>query len=85
VPAGRPLAGHPPFTWEESAIDALMMLDLHTWRDWSPAGTAYVWEAYNGFGYRLFHPQVNSPYLWSFTTAYGPPESKGGKYIGDGS
>src|SRR5690606_5399494 len=25
VPAGRPRSGNPPFTWEESAIDALTM------------------------------------------------------------
>src|SRR5688500_16447516 len=28
VPAGYPRSGHPPFTWEESAADALRLKDL---------------------------------------------------------
>lgn len=77
VPKGRPLQGNPPFTWEESAIDALKLQRLDAWDDWSLAGFAYVLERYNGFGYRR-HGNV-SPYLWSFTTVYTR-----GKYVSDG-
>lgn len=79
VPKGRPAAGRPPFSWEESAMDALALAGLDAWEDWSLAGTAYVFERYNGFGYRRRAPAVPSPYLWSFTTAY-----VSGKYVADG-
>ena len=79
VPAGRP-PGEPPFTWVESAQDAVLMQGLHRWSDWSAAGVAFCLEAYNGWGYRLYHPTVKSPYLWGFTTIYSR-----GKYVADGS
>ncbi|WP_300158151.1 peptidoglycan-binding protein [Solidesulfovibrio sp.] len=79
VPAGRPRAGEPPFSWERSAADALRLHGLDRWTDWSPAGIAYVLERYNGFGYRLYHPATPSPYLWGGSTAYAR-----GKYAADG-
>jgi len=79
VPAGRPLAGAPPFTWEESAIDALRMKDFDKNHDWSAEKIAYLLEGYNGWGYRLYHASVLSPYLWSFSSHY-----TAGKYIADG-
>jgi lysozyme family protein len=79
VPAGRPKTGKPPFTWEQSAIDALRGRGLGAWKDWSVPGTLYQLEAYNGFGYRDHHPNVPSPYLWSFSNHY-----KRGKYVADG-
>jgi len=79
VPKGRPAVGQPPFSWEESALDALVLAGLDAWEDWSLAGTAYVFENYNGFGYHRRRPAVPSPYLWSFTTAY-----VSGKYVADG-
>jgi lysozyme family protein len=79
VPAGRPKTGRPPFTWEQSAIDALRGRGLGAWRDWSVPGTLYQLESYNGFGYRDHHPTVPSPYLWSFSTHYTR-----GKYVADG-
>ncbi len=79
VPAGRPRDGEPPFSWEQSAADALRLKKLDRWSDWSVPGIAYVLERYNGFGYRLYHPGTPSPYLWSFTTAY-----VSGKYASDG-
>ena len=79
VPAGRPRSGHPPFTWEVSAIDALTSKALDRWKDWSVPGTLYKLEGYNGFGYRDHHPQVLSPYLWSFSNHYAR-----GKYVADG-
>jgi lysozyme family protein len=78
VPAGRPRNGHPPFTWEFSAADALTVDGLDTWRDWSVSGTLFVFERFNGFGYRNPDHRINSPYLWSFSTHYTK-----GKYISD--
>jgi lysozyme family protein len=79
VPAGRPPRGNPPFTWEQSAQDALQLKDFDEWQDWSVAGTLYKLEQYNGWGYRQHHPDVLSPYLWSFSTHYVR-----GKYVADG-
>ncbi|MGD9762800.1 MAG: hypothetical protein AB7V27_03700 [Candidatus Binatia bacterium] len=79
VPAGRPAAGHPPFSWEESASDALRLKRLDRWRDWSVGGVLYQLEAYNGWGYRLHHPEVLTPYLWGFSEHYTR-----GKYVADG-
>lgn len=79
VPKGRPKRGSPPFTWEESAADALALKRLSGSTDWSLAGMLYQLERYNGWGYRLHHPHVLSPYLWSFSTHY-----QSGKYVADG-
>jgi len=76
VPKGRP-PGNPPWTWEQSAADALT--EYAKWKDWSVAGTLYMLERYNGVGYRLYHPSVLSPYLWSYSTHYTM-----GKYGSDG-
>jgi lysozyme family protein len=79
VPAGRPKAGAPPFTWEQSAADALAYQGFGSWKDWSVPGILFKLESYNGWGYRQYHPDVPSPYLWSFSNHY-----KRGKYVGDG-
>ena len=79
VPAGRPVAGSPPFTWEESAIDALKYDGLDKVTDWSPERECYELEGYNGWGYRKYHPEVPSPYLWSYSNHY-----LHGKYVADG-
>jgi lysozyme family protein len=79
VPAGRPRSGNPPFTWEASAVDALEYDGLTQVTDWSIEHLAYVFEDFNGWGYRLYHPHVKSPYLWSFSNHY-----RKGKYVGDG-
>lgn len=70
VPAGRPPAGNPPFTWEQSATDALRFKGLANLSDWSLAATLYRLEGYNGFGYRNVRPPINTPYLWSFSNHY---------------
>jgi len=80
VPSGCPKAGVPPFTWEQSATDALRIKKLHLWQDWSIPGQLYKLEGYNGWGYRLHHPHVLSPYLWSFSNHY-----RSGKYVADGT
>jgi lysozyme family protein len=77
VPAGRPKCGKPPFTWEESAIDAIEYDGLDKCRDWTPGSALENFENYNGTGYR--RKGVPSPYLWSFTDQY-----KAGKYVADG-
>jgi lysozyme family protein len=80
VPAGRPKTGTPPFTWEQSATDAFAQQGFASWKNWSVAGILFKLEGYNGFGYRQYHPDVLSPYLWSFSNHYTR-----GKYVGDGS
>ncbi len=78
VPKGRPLPpAMPPFTWIQSATDALIYdnLDDVEWEDLAESLEAI--EAYNGLGYRK--RGVNSPYLWSGTRHYTK-----GKYVKDG-
>lgn len=79
VPAKRPAQGTPPFTWEESAMDALRFQRFDRWDDWSLPGTLYRIESYNGWGYRLYHPETLSPYLWAGSNNY-----TSGKYVQDG-
>jgi lysozyme family protein len=76
VPAGRPLEGQPPFSWETSAEDALRMKGYVGQSDWSLAAMLFRWEAYNGFGYRL--RGLATPYLWSFSNIY-----TGGLFVAD--
>lgn len=80
VPAGRPPVGSPPFTWEESAVDALKLQRLHKVDGWTLPQLLYQLEKYNGWGYRKYHPETLSPYLWSFSNHYSS-----GKYTADGS
>jgi lysozyme family protein len=80
VPAGRPSSGAPPFSWEISATDALRLARYDQWHDWSVPGILFKWESYNGWGYRNAHPEVKSPYLWSYTSHY-----LRGKYVADGT
>ena len=79
VPAGRP-ATRGPWTWEESALDALRMKGLQHWKEWTVPGLLFQLERYNGFGYRQYHPEVLSPYLWSGSHHY-----RQGKYVADGA
>lgn len=78
-PKGRPVTGAPTFSFEESATDALKNDGTSRNTDWSLPGTLYKLESYNGFGYRQFHPQVLSPYLWGKSNHYlqgGYPKDK---------
>ncbi len=79
VPAGRPKKGNPPFTWEQSAIDAIRMQDLNNATyDWASIPfTLQKLEEYNGLGYRRLN--IYSPYIWSMTNHYSR-----GKYVADG-
>lgn len=85
VPAGRPVAGAPPFSWDDSAVDALKFDHADERKDWSLAGILHFLEGYNGWGYRVgagraSTPPMRSPYLWSFSEHYVK-----GKYVADGS
>ncbi|GGI29466.1 hypothetical protein [Pedobacter mendelii] len=79
VPANRPKVGHgPPFTFEESAVDALKLMKLDQISNWNLPTVLRKLEGYNGFGYFKYH-SINSPYLWSFSNQYTK-----GKYVSDG-
>lgn len=83
VPRGRPVAGSPPFTWEESAVDALVYESDKICTD-SLGDILDSLEKYNGLGYRNgagrgTTPPRTSPYLWSYTDQYVK-----GKYVADG-
>ena len=75
VPKGR----GPFSTWEEAAIDALVVCPPYAAKnkDWSIGGTLDILEKYNGLGYR--NKGLPSPYLWAGTDQY-----KTGKYVADG-
>ncbi len=80
VPKGRPENGDPPYTWEDSAYDALYVLKRMDKVVWSDLGEAlYSCERYNGLGYLKYHKNVNSPYMFSGTSLY-----ESGKYVADG-
>lgn len=77
VPAGRPPPPEePPFTFEQSALDALAYEGFDRIKDWSISGIAGALERYNGMGYHA--RGVPSPYLWSFSNQY-----TSGKYVAD--
>lgn len=77
VPKGCPKKGAPPFSWIQSAQDALCMKKLDEVIDWSVPHMLYLLESYNGFGYR--RRGLPSPYLWSFSNIYDK-----GKFVADG-
>ena len=78
VPAGRPKAGGPPFTFVESACDAMRLEGFDAIDDWSVERIAFTFERMNGFGYRQKRIDIPSPYLWGGTNIQQP-----GKYIRD--
>jgi lysozyme family protein len=77
VPKGRPPGGTPPFTWSDSATDALRVEGFANQADWTLPHLLWRLESYNGFGYRL--RGLRTPYLWSFSNLY-----VSGKYVADG-
>ena len=79
VPPGRPRNGNPPFTWEISAEDALIMKKFDSETDWSIPAMLFRLEGYNGFGYRKPAINIPSPYLWSYSNHYSK-----GKFVADG-
>jgi lysozyme family protein len=84
VPKGRPLKGNPPYKWEDSAIDAVLMKvnEQKAWKNppgWSITELLYKMEVYNGTGYRPKSVNINTPYLWAGSQHYTR-----GKYYTDG-
>lgn len=77
VPKDRPASGNPPFTWSQSARDALIYKGYHQIGEWSVARMLYLFERYNGMGYR--RRGVPTPYLWSYSNLY-----EKGKFVADG-
>jgi len=77
VPQGRPATGSPPFTWIDSATDAL---NGGLWRphNWAIEDCLEFMERYNGVGYQK--RGINSPYVWDFTNQY-----TSGLFISDGT
>lgn len=75
IPKGRPKTGNPPFTWEESAIDALYNYGCK--QEWNIGMALWTLERYNGFGYK--YRNIESPYLWNGTNLYTK-----GKFVADG-
>ena len=72
--------GRGPFhSWEDAAIDALVICSPHaaSWKDWSIGGALTLLEQYNGLGYAMH--DIPSPYIWASTDQY-----HSGKYIADG-
>ncbi len=77
VPANRPAIGAPPFTWRQSAVDAMTLKGYHQVTDWSVPHMLWLLERYNGMGYRVRGRPT--PYLWSFSNLYDK-----GKFVQDG-
>jgi len=77
VPKGRPKNGNPPFSFIDSAIDALLMKRRMFPKQWDLNNTCEFLERYNGLGY--YKLGVQSPYLLGNTNFH-----KKGKFISDG-
>jgi lysozyme family protein len=79
VPEGRPATGNPPFTWEESARDAISYEKLDKVTDWSLPSVLFHWHRYNGINNEYKRRSIPTPYLWSGSQHYVK-----GKYVADG-
>ncbi len=78
VPKNRIPGKSPPYTWVQSAIDALAMKKYDKETSWTLPEILYRWERYNGVRSRMEH-NINTPYLWSFSQHYTK-----GKFVRDG-
>jgi len=77
VPKGRPKTGNPPFTFEESFLDAMEKMKTSQITKWNIPAILWFCERYNGFGY--YNRGIASPYVFSYTSVY-----TGGMYTKDG-
>lgn len=69
-----------PFkSFEDSCKFAFEFKKGHLPPRWTIQNTLYYMELWNGMGYRKYHPNVKSPYLWDTTNHYTT-----GKYGADG-
>lgn len=78
VPKNRPAFGSPPFSWEDSASDALKHKRLEAVTDWSVPSALFHWHRYNGINNEYKRRNIPTPYLWSGTQHYSK-----GKYVAD--
>jgi lysozyme family protein len=78
VPKGRPAAGAPPFTWEESARDSIVYESLDKVTDWTLPSILFHWHRYNGINNEYKRRGIPTPYLWSGSQHYTK-----GKYVAD--
>ncbi|MNJ94780.1 hypothetical protein D3C87_124830 [compost metagenome] len=77
----KPLNRGPFKTWEEAAIDALILKKYHQNKDWELGNLLYLAERYNGTGYLTGAGKADtSPYLWARTNI----NDGAGKYVVDG-
>jgi lysozyme family protein len=74
VPAGR----GPFLTWEEAAVDALMLKKAMFPTEWTLASKLEFAEKFNGLGYR--NTSEFSPYVFAGTNFH----DETGKYVADG-
>ncbi len=66
VPKGR----GPFSSWEDAAIDALVLEGISEMKQEERIGAWLKWiEAYNGLGYQKYHSEQLSPYIWAQTDA----------------
>ncbi|PVB59515.1 peptidoglycan-binding protein [Labrenzia sp. 011] len=79
IPKDRPAAGSPPFSWEESARDAMEHDRLLGTETWSLENALYHWHRYNGINNEYKRRGIPTPYLWSGSQHY-----RKGKYVRDG-
>lgn len=83
VPKGRPLKipanKGQGYSFEESALDLILLKGYDKVPIWSIETLLYYFEANNGFGYRRLKVPIDTPYVWSGTTYY-----KSGKFVADG-
>lgn len=77
-PSGRPPSGSPPFSWEESATDAIAYEGLTKIASWPMSTVLYRWHCYNGVKNEYTRRGIPTPYLWSGSQHY-----QKGKYIAD--
>ncbi len=75
VPIGR----GPFATWEIAALDALKLDGLNGVKNWSVGLELMYAEKFNGWGYIMYHPKENSPYVWACTSI----NDGHGKYVRD--
>jgi lysozyme family protein len=69
-PRRRPETGTPPFTWEESAIDAMQYYGLTAQKDWSLPRHLYRLEMYFENHRSRMEFGLRSPYLWGGSNQY---------------
>ncbi len=65
IPIGFPKRGRPPFSWEQSAEDALQFYGLLKWSDWSIPGILYNLEIIRRDEYEA--NETRSLKLWNFS------------------